>query len=58
MGVSGIKEFNVVVRGILGLLVVDGVVGVTPWARQGIGVINKVFGVTPWALGASGCLMG
>ena len=43
---------------ILGIFVVDGVVGVTPWARQGIGVINKVFGVTPWALGASGCLMG
>ena len=49
MGVRGIKGFNVVVGSILGLLVVDGVVGVTPWACRVFGVINKVFGVTPWA---------
>ena len=42
---------------ILGILVVDGVVGVTPWACRVFGVINKVFGVTLWALGASRGLM-
>ena len=42
---------------ILGILVVDGVVGVTPWACGVFGVVNKVFGVTPWALVASRSLM-